>query len=74
MTGLPGWSGAAAVSMPSSASARCAVLVVDKQNSFVQQEASHAWVPVAVATHPAIERMAARLRTAGGSRPGVNSD
>ena len=46
--------------------ARCALLVVDMQNSFVQQGAGHAWVPAAAATCPAIERLAAGLRKAGG--------
>jgi ureidoacrylate peracid hydrolase len=47
--------------------ARCALLVVDMQNSFVKQGAGHAWVPAAAATCPAIEHLAAGLRDAGGT-------
>jgi ureidoacrylate peracid hydrolase len=46
--------------------ARTALLVVDMQNSFVQQGGGHAWVPAAAATCPAIDRLAAALRAAGG--------
>lgn len=45
---------------------RCALVVVDMQNSFVKEGAGHAWVPAAAATCPAIERLAAGLRDAGG--------
>jgi ureidoacrylate peracid hydrolase len=46
--------------------ARCALVVVDMQNAFVQEGAGHAWVPAAAATCPAIERLAAGVRAAGG--------
>jgi nicotinamidase-related amidase len=46
--------------------ARCALVVVDMQNAFVQEGAGHAWVPAAQATCPAIERLAGALRAAGG--------
>lgn len=45
---------------------RCALLVVDMQNSFVRQGAGHAWVPGAAATCAAIEAVAQGLRAAGG--------
>ena len=48
------------------AASRTALLVVDMQNSFVQQGGGHAWVPAAAATCPAIERLAEALRAAGG--------
>lgn len=46
--------------------ARTALLVVDMQNSFVQQGGGHAWVPAAAATCPAINRCAQALRELGG--------
>jgi ureidoacrylate peracid hydrolase len=46
---------------------RCALLVVDMQNSFVQQGAGHAWVPGAAGTCEAIEALARSLRAAGGT-------
>lgn len=46
---------------------RCALLVVDMQNSFVQQGAGHAWVPGAAASCEAIEALAQCLRAAGGT-------
>jgi ureidoacrylate peracid hydrolase len=46
--------------------ARCALVVVDMQNAFVEEGAGHAWVPAAQSTCPAIERLAAALRAAGG--------
>lgn len=46
---------------------RCALLVVDMQNSFVKEGAGHAWVPAAASTCPAIERLAAGLRSEGGA-------
>jgi ureidoacrylate peracid hydrolase len=46
--------------------ARCALVVVDMQNAFVQEGAGHAWVPAAAASCPVIERLAAGLRAAGG--------
>jgi len=46
---------------------RCALLVVDMQNSFVRQGAGHAWVPGAAATCGAIEAVAQSLRAAGGT-------
>ena len=52
---------------PALDAARCALLVVDMQNSFVQQGAGHAWVPGAAATCSAIEALAHGLRVAGGT-------
>ena len=52
---------------PSIAPRRCALVVVDMQNSFVQKGAGHAWVPAAAATCSAIETMAQALREAGGT-------
>lgn len=46
---------------------RCALLVVDMQNSFVRQGAGHAWVPGAAATCAAIQAIAHSLRAAGGT-------
>lgn len=46
--------------------ARTALLVVDMQNSFVQQGGGHAWVPAAASTCPAINRLAQALRELGG--------
>jgi ureidoacrylate peracid hydrolase len=46
--------------------ARTALLVVDMQNSFVQQGGGHAWVPSAAAICPAINRTAEALRALGG--------
>jgi ureidoacrylate peracid hydrolase len=46
--------------------ARCALVVIDMQNAFVEEGAGHAWVPAAQSTCPAIERLAAALRAAGG--------
>ena len=46
---------------------RTALVVVDMQNSFVQQGGGHAWVPAAAATCPTINRLAAGLRAAGGT-------
>jgi ureidoacrylate peracid hydrolase len=45
--------------------ARTALLVVDMQNSFVQ-EGGHAWVSAAASTCPAINRLAQALRELGG--------
>lgn len=45
---------------------RTALLVVDMQNSFVQEGGGHAWVPAAAQTCPAINRLARALRDAGG--------
>jgi len=47
--------------------ARCALVVVDMQNSFVRQGSGHAWVPGAAATCTAIEAVAQGLRAAGGT-------
>lgn len=46
--------------------ARTALLVVDMQNSFVQEGGGHAWVPAAAATCPAINHLAQALRGLGG--------
>ena len=46
--------------------ARCALVVIDMQNAFVEEGAGHAWVPAAQSTCPAIERLAGALRAAGG--------
>jgi len=46
---------------------RCALLVVDMQNSFVEQGVGHAWVPAAAGTCGAIEALAQGLRSAGGT-------
>lgn len=46
--------------------ARTALLVVDMQNSFVQQGGGHAWVPAAAGICPAINRTAQALRDRGG--------
>lgn len=43
-----------------------ALLVVDMQNSFVQEGGGHAWVPAAAQTCPAINRLADALRGLGG--------
>jgi len=45
---------------------RTALLVVDMQNSFVQEGGGHAWVPAAASTCPAINRLAQALRELGG--------
>ena len=47
--------------------ARCALLVVDMQNSFVEKGAGHAWVPGAAPTCGVINGLAQALRGAGGS-------
>lgn len=47
--------------------ARCALLVVDMQNSFVEKGAGHAWVPGAAATCGAINTLARALRDSGGT-------
>lgn len=46
---------------------RCALLVVDMQNSFVQQGAGHSWVPQAAPTCALITEVAQALRDAGGT-------
>lgn len=46
--------------------ARTALLVVDMQNSFVQEGGGHAWVPAAASTCPAINHVAQGLRELGG--------
>ncbi len=46
---------------------RTALVVVDMQNSFVQQGGGHAWVPAAAATCPTINRLARGLRELGGT-------
>lgn len=46
---------------------RTALVVVDMQNSFVQQGGGHAWVPAAAATCPTINRLAQGLRELGGT-------
>lgn len=46
---------------------RTALVVVDMQNSFVQQGGGHAWVPAAAATCPTINRLANGLRVLGGT-------
>ncbi len=46
---------------------RTALVVVDMQNSFVQQGGGHAWVPAAAATCPAINQLASGVRSAGGT-------
>lgn len=46
---------------------RTALVVVDMQNSFVQQGGGHAWVPAAAATCPTINRLAQGLRQLGGT-------
>lgn len=45
---------------------RTALVVVDMQNSFVQQGGGHAWVPAAASTCPAINETAQALRELGG--------
>ena len=46
---------------------RTALVVVDMQNSFVQQGGGHAWVPAAAATCPAINQLSSGVRSAGGT-------
>jgi ureidoacrylate peracid hydrolase len=46
---------------------RTALVVVDMQNSFVQQGGGHAWVPAAAATCPTINRLARGMRQLGGT-------
>ncbi len=46
---------------------RTALVVVDMQNSFVQEGGGHAWVPAAAATCPTINRLAEGLRSLGGT-------
>jgi ureidoacrylate peracid hydrolase len=43
-----------------------ALLVIDMQNSFVQEGVGHAWVPAAAGICPAINRTAHTLRELGG--------
>jgi len=44
-----------------------ALVVVDMQNSFVQEGGGHAWVPAAASTCPAINRVAHAVRSLGGT-------
>lgn len=46
---------------------RTALVVVDMQNSFVQEGGGHAWVPAAAATCPTINRLARGVRQQGGT-------
>jgi len=44
-----------------------ALLVIDMQNSFVQEDGGHSWVPAAASICPAINRVASELRNMGGT-------
>lgn len=47
--------------------ARTALVVIDMQNGFMRQDVAHAWCPMAEHVVPAINRLAAALRDAGGA-------
>jgi nicotinamidase-related amidase len=47
--------------------ARTALVVIDMQNGFLRQDVAHAWCPMAEHVVPAINRLAAALRQAGGA-------
>jgi nicotinamidase-related amidase len=46
---------------------RTALVVIDMQNGFMRQDVAHAWCPMAERVVPAINRLAAALREAGGA-------
>ena len=46
---------------------KTALVVVDMQNSFVQEGGGHAWVPAAAGTCPTINRLAQAVRQSGGT-------
>ncbi len=46
---------------------RTALVVIDMQNGFMRQDVAHAWCPMAEHVVPAINRLAAALREAGGA-------
>src|SRR4051812_32776193 len=45
---------------------RTALVVVDLQNGFMREDVAHAWCPMAEHVEPAVNRLAASLRAAGG--------
>jgi ureidoacrylate peracid hydrolase len=47
--------------------ARTALVVIDMQNGFLREDLSHAWCPMAVRIVPAVNRLAAAVRAAGGA-------
>ena len=46
---------------------RTALVVIDMQNGFMREDVAHAWCPMAERVVPAINRLAAALRQAGGA-------
>ena len=47
--------------------ARTALVVIDMQNGFMRRDVAHAWCPMAEHVVPAVNRLAAALREAGGA-------